>query len=58
MGGKYQVIGREYGSPCDDINIYTYNLCEAIRAFRKAKKMYYCAFIIRNYKYAREIENE
>lgn len=53
---KYQVIGREDGSPCDDINIYTDSFCEAIKAYRKAKKMFFCAFIVRNDKYIKEVE--
>lgn len=56
MGGKYEVIGREYDSLCDDIHIFTDNLSEAIKAYRKAKKMFFCAFIVRNDKYIKEIE--
>ena len=54
MGGKYEIIGKEYGSPCEDIHIFTNNLIAALKAYRKAKKMFYCAFIVRNDKYIKE----
>ena len=54
MGGKYEIIGREYGSLCEDIHIFTNNLSEALKAYRKAKKMFFCAFIVRNDKYIKE----
>lgn len=54
MGGKYEIIGKEYGSPCEDIHIFTNNLVEALKAYRKAKKMFYSAFIVRNDKYIKE----
>ena len=51
MGGKYEIIGKKYGSPCEDIHIFTNKLIEALKAYRKAKKMFFCAFIVRNDKY-------
>ena len=54
MGGKYEVIGKEYGSFFEDIHIFTNNLVEALKAYRKAKKMFYSAFIVRNDKYIKE----
>lgn len=56
MGGKYEIIGREYGSPSDDIHIFTNKLWEALKAYRKAKKMFYSAFIVRNDKYIKKVE--
>lgn len=48
MGGKYEIIGWEYPY-CggNDIHIYTNSWWKAIKAYRKAKKMYYSAFIVR-----------
>ena len=54
MGGKYEIIGKEYDSPCEDIHIFTNNLIAAVKAYRKAKKMFYSAFIMRNDKYIKE----
>lgn len=54
MGGKYEVIGKEYGSFFEDIHIFTNNLIAAVKAYRKAKKMFYSAFIVRNDKYIKE----
>ena len=49
MGGKYEVIGWEYPYLDEnDIHIYTNSLIKARRVYRKAKKMFYSAFIIRN----------
>lgn len=56
MGGKYEIIGKEYGSLCEDIHIFTNSLSEALKAYRKAKKMFFCAFIVRNDKYIKEEE--
>lgn len=52
MGGKYEIIGREYltGYGIYDLHEYTNSLWKARKLYRKAKKMYYSAFIIRNKK--------
>lgn len=56
MGGKYEIIGKEYGSLCEDIHIFTKSLSEALKAYRKARKMFFCAFIVRNDKYIKKVE--
>ena len=46
MGGKYEVIGWEY--PYDgtyDLYVTTNSYFKARKAYRKAKKMFYSAFI-------------
>lgn len=50
MGGKYEVIGwcYPYKEGFDDLHIFTNSWFKARRYYRKAKKMYYSAFIVRN----------
>lgn len=49
MGGKYEVIGWEYPYHDEnDIHIYTNSWIKARKAYRKARKMFYSAFIIRD----------
>jgi hypothetical protein len=51
MGGKYEIIGWNY--PYEgyyELHEFTNSWWEARRLYRKAKKMYYSAFIIRNEK--------
>ena len=31
MGGKYEIIGKKYDSPCEDIHIFTNKLSEALK---------------------------
>lgn len=57
MGSKYEIIGRECNSQCDDIHVFTNSLIKALKVYRKAKKMFFCAFIIRNDKYIRVVED-
>lgn len=57
MGSKYEVIGWKYPYHNEnDIHIYTNSWIEARKAYRKAKKMFYSAFIIRNDKNIKEYE--
>ena len=49
MGGKYEIIGWEYPyKGLYDLHEYTDNYWKARKIYRKAKKMFYSAFIIRN----------
>lgn len=52
MGGKYEIIGwyYPYEGLCD-LHEFTNSWWKARRLYRKAKKMYYCAFIVRNEKH-------
>lgn len=55
MGGKYEIIG--WGYPYKglyDLHEFTDNYLEARKIYRKAKKMFYSAFIIRNDKHIKE----
>lgn len=52
MGGKYEIIGWEYPyRGYNDLHEYTNSWLEARRLYRKAKKMFYSAFIVRNDKH-------
>ena len=49
MGGKYEIIGCCY--PCDecaDLHEFTDSFWKAVKLYLKARKMFYCAFIVRN----------
>lgn len=49
MGGKYEIIGCCYLAEGGyDLHEYTDNWFKARKTYRKAKKMFYSAFIIRN----------
>lgn len=49
MGGKYEIRGFEYPfNGIYDLLEYTDSWWEARKLYRKAKKMYYSAFIVRN----------
>lgn len=55
MGGKYEVIGWEYPyNGMYDLHIITNSYFKARKAYRKAKKMFYSAFIIRNDKHKKK----
>ena len=48
MGGKYEIIGWRYPyKGYNDLHEYTNSWFRARRLYRKAKKMYYSAFIVR-----------
>ena len=54
MGGKYEIMGFEYPfKGYYDLHEYTNSWWKARKLYRKAKKMFYSAFIIRNDKYKR-----
>ena len=49
MGGKYEIIGWCYPyKGYNDLHEYTNSWFRARRFYKKAKKMYYSAFIVRN----------
>lgn len=49
MGGKYEIIGWCYPyDGCNDLHEYTESLWEALKIYKKARKMFYSAFIVRN----------
>ena len=60
MGGKYEIIGCCYpcSDGCYDLHEYTDSWFKARKIYRKAKKMFYSAFIIRNDKNKNIIYNE
>jgi hypothetical protein len=52
MGGKYEIIGWYFPyQGIYDLHEFTDSWWEARRLYRKAKKMYYSAFIVRNEKH-------
>lgn len=57
MGGKYEIIGWEYPyTGVYDLHEFTNSWIEARKAYRKAKKMFCSAFIIRDDKNIKEDE--
>lgn len=49
MGGKYEVIGWEYPyQGIHDIHEFTDSWWKARKIYKKARRMFYSAFIIRN----------
>ena len=59
MGGKYEIIGWNYPyKGYNEIHEFTNSWWKARRLYRKAKKMYYSAFIVRNEKRVRRAKNE
>lgn len=51
MGSKYEIIGWEYPyKGYHDLHYYTNSWFKARKIYKKAKKMYYSAFIVRNEK--------
>lgn len=51
MGGKYEIIGWCYPyKGYHDLHEYTDSYLEARKFYKKAKKMFYSAFIVRNNK--------
>ena len=49
MGGKYEIIGWCYPyQGCYDLHEFTNSWWKARKFYRKAKKMFYSAFIVRN----------
>lgn len=55
MGGKYEIRGFEYPfKGYYDLVEYTDSWWEARKFYRKAKKMFYSAFIVRNDKKKKE----
>ena len=52
MGGKYEIIGWYFPyQGYYDLHEFTDSWWKARRLYRKAKKMYYSAFIVRNEKH-------